>query len=195
MTTAKRHSDNMPIPYVKPSITELEISYSNDAVRTGWGERCYDYINRFEAEFAAWVGTKYAIATSSCTGALQMGMHALGLGPGDEVILVLQLCICAFFVMCSGGPSLVSSAPKRPVEDEGYAGWRFQDEFCQEVSDFWYGRDQIGYAFQAAIIGLVLFGLLQASRRRSAANLARNAAAAMTRLIWRCQPCQDRASQ
>lgn len=87
MMTAKRHSGNTPIPYVKPSITALEISYSNDAVRTGWGERCYDYINRFEAEFAAWVGTKYAIATSSCTGALQMGLHALEIGPGDEVIL------------------------------------------------------------------------------------------------------------
>ena len=87
MMTAKRHSGNTPIPYVKPSITELEISYSNDAMRTGWGERCYDYINRFEAEFAAWVGTKYAIATSSCTGALQMGLHALEIGSGDEVIL------------------------------------------------------------------------------------------------------------
>ena len=89
MTTAKKNeaSGNTPIPYVKPSITELEISYSNDAVRTGWGERCYEYINRFEAEFAAWVDTEYAIATSSCTGALQMGLHALGLGPGDEVIL------------------------------------------------------------------------------------------------------------
>lgn len=87
MMTAKRHSGNTPIPYVKPSITELEVSYSNDAVRTGWGERCYDYINRFEAEFSAWVGAKYAIATSSCTGALQMGLHALGIGPDDEVIL------------------------------------------------------------------------------------------------------------
>ena len=75
------------IPYTKPSITELEIRYALDAVTHGWGERCYDYIHRFEAMFKAHLGVEYAIATSSCTGALHMGLAALGIGPGDEVIL------------------------------------------------------------------------------------------------------------
>lgn len=73
--------------YTKPSITELEIAYANDAVRNGWGDRCYEYIARFEEAFKKHLGVKYAIATSSCTGALHMGMAALGIGPGDEVIL------------------------------------------------------------------------------------------------------------
>lgn len=80
-------TQNAPIPYVKPSITELEVTYVSDAIRTGWGPRCYDYLNRLEAGFADWLGVKHAIATSSCTGALHMGLHALGVGPGDEVIL------------------------------------------------------------------------------------------------------------
>lgn len=71
----------------RPSITELEVSYAEDAARNGWGEHCYDYIRRFEAAFAAHVGVRHAIATSSCTGALHMGLAALGIGPGDEVIL------------------------------------------------------------------------------------------------------------
>ena len=75
------------IHYTKPSITELEVQYATDAAATGWGEKCYDYINRFEKEFKQHIGTEYAIATSSCTGALHMGMAALGIGPGDEVIL------------------------------------------------------------------------------------------------------------
>ncbi|MDO9194076.1 MAG: DegT/DnrJ/EryC1/StrS family aminotransferase, partial [Undibacterium sp.] len=75
------------IPYTKPSITELEVRYATDATANGWGEHCYDYIHRFEAAFKAHLGVKHAIATSSCTGALHMGLAALGIGVGDEVIL------------------------------------------------------------------------------------------------------------
>jgi perosamine synthetase len=75
------------IHYTKPSITELEVGYATDAAKNGWGDRCYGYINRFEEAFKQHLGVKYAIATSSCTGALHMGMAALGIGPGDEVIL------------------------------------------------------------------------------------------------------------
>lgn len=75
------------IPYTKPSITELEVRYATDAAANGWGERCYEYIHCFEAAFKAHLGVQYAIATSSCTGALHLGMAALGIGSGDEVIL------------------------------------------------------------------------------------------------------------
>ena len=46
-----------------------------------------DYIYRFEEAFKTHLDVSYAVATSSCTGALHMGMHALGIGEGDEVIL------------------------------------------------------------------------------------------------------------
>jgi len=75
------------IAYTKPSITELEVRYATDAAAHGWGERCYEYIQRFESAFAAHLGSSHAIATSSCTGAMHMGLAALDVGPGDEVIL------------------------------------------------------------------------------------------------------------
>lgn len=75
------------IPYTQPSITDLEVAYATDAARHGWGPRCYEYIERFEAAFADHIGTAHGIATSSCTGALEMGLAALGVGSGDEVIL------------------------------------------------------------------------------------------------------------
>lgn len=75
------------ISYTKPSITEREVAYATDAARNGWGERCYEYIEKFQTAFKEHLDVGFAIATSSCTGALEMGLAALGVGPGDEVIL------------------------------------------------------------------------------------------------------------
>ncbi|MDC0955326.1 DegT/DnrJ/EryC1/StrS family aminotransferase [Alphaproteobacteria bacterium] len=75
------------ILYTKPSITNLEVKYATDAVTNGWGEQCYAYINRFEDSFKKHLNVRYAVATSSCTGALHMGMAALGVTNGDEVIM------------------------------------------------------------------------------------------------------------
>ena len=75
------------IYYTKPSITDLEIRYAADAAANGWGDRCYEYIARFEDAFRQHLGVKHAIATSSCTGALHLGLAALGVGTGDEVIM------------------------------------------------------------------------------------------------------------
>lgn len=75
------------ILYTKPSITEREVAYATDAAANGWGERCYDYIHKFEAAFREHLGVKHALSTSSCTGAIHLGLAALGIGLGDEVIL------------------------------------------------------------------------------------------------------------
>jgi len=75
------------IYYTKPSITDLELKYAADAAANGWGEKCYEYIQRFEDLFRKHLNVKHAIATSSCTGALHMGLSALGVKAGDEVIL------------------------------------------------------------------------------------------------------------
>jgi len=78
---------NQKIHYTKPSITEREVSLATDAAKNGWGEHCYDYIYRFEDAFKQHLEVKHVIATSSCTGALHMGLAAIGIKPGDEVII------------------------------------------------------------------------------------------------------------
>lgn len=75
------------IAYTKPSVTDLEVGYAADAARSGWGARCYEYIHRFESRFAEYLVVRHAVATSSCTGALHLGLAALGIRAGDEVIL------------------------------------------------------------------------------------------------------------
>ncbi len=75
------------IYYTKPSITELEVSFANDAAANGWGDNCYAYIDKFQGLFQDFIGSKFVHATSSATGALHLGLAALGIGAGDEVIL------------------------------------------------------------------------------------------------------------
>ena len=70
-----------------PSITQKEIDYVTDAITNGHEEHWGDYIRRFEKEFAKYIGVKYALATSSCTGAMHLALVALGIKEGDEVIV------------------------------------------------------------------------------------------------------------
>lgn len=70
-----------------PSVTQKEINYVTDAITNGHYEHWGDYIKKFEIAFAQYIGVKYAMATSSCTGALHLALLACGIGKGDEVIV------------------------------------------------------------------------------------------------------------
>ena len=75
------------IPSAGPWITKKEIDYVTDAVANGWYENWSGYLDKFEKSFADYLGLKHAIATTSCTGALHIMLKALGIGPGDEVLV------------------------------------------------------------------------------------------------------------
>lgn len=75
------------IPVAGPSITDLEICYVTDAVTRCWYDQANIYHERFEQTFREYVGTRYAIALPSCTSAIHLSLAALGVGPGDEVIV------------------------------------------------------------------------------------------------------------
>ena len=70
-----------------PSISAREGVYAYDAAINGWNSNWSKYLTTFEKQFAKYVGAKYAMATSSCTGALQIALMSLDIGPGDEVIV------------------------------------------------------------------------------------------------------------
>lgn len=70
-----------------PSISNKEVKYVLDAVKNGWNFHMDDYVQKLEKDFAAYVGTKYAMTTSGATGALLISLATLGIGRGDEVIL------------------------------------------------------------------------------------------------------------
>ena len=71
-----------------PSITDHEIETVMDAMKNGWyGEKKYRYVEKFEAEFARYHDRNYALMTPNCTTAIHLILLALGIGPGDEVIV------------------------------------------------------------------------------------------------------------
>jgi perosamine synthetase len=76
-----------PILYSKPSIGPLEKEFVYDAIENGWGTHCYDYIFKFQDSFKNYLNVKYAIATSSCTGALHIALKSIGVKAGNEIIV------------------------------------------------------------------------------------------------------------
>ena len=77
-----------PIYMAGPSITQLEIDTVMDAVTNGWyGAKAYHYVETFQKVAAAYHDRKYGIMTPNCTTAIHLLMTALGIGPGDEVIV------------------------------------------------------------------------------------------------------------
>jgi perosamine synthetase len=75
------------IPVSGPWITEREIAYVTDAVTNAWYGNANVYHERFERAFAEYIGVAHAIALPSCTSAIHLSLLALGVGPGDEVVV------------------------------------------------------------------------------------------------------------
>ena len=70
-----------------PSISEREAAYAWDAARNGWNNQWAHYLDKLQNKFADYIGARFCLATSSCTGALHIALTALDIGPGDEVIV------------------------------------------------------------------------------------------------------------
>jgi len=77
----------MKVPVNEPVITDESKKLVLDALETGWISSAGQYIETFEQEFAQFLGVKHAITTTSGTTALHLSLLALGIGPGDEVIV------------------------------------------------------------------------------------------------------------
>ncbi|MDO0909738.1 DegT/DnrJ/EryC1/StrS family aminotransferase [Streptomyces sp. DT2A-34] len=74
-------------PVSMPSLKGNELDYVTQAVTSGWISSQGPYVPRFEEAFAAYNGVAHGVACSSGTTALTLALRALGVGPGDEVIV------------------------------------------------------------------------------------------------------------
>lgn len=75
------------IPVAEPGFSGNEEKYLLECIRSGWVSSLGEFVTKFGTEFAKYCGTKYGLPTSSGTAALHLALLALGIGPGDEVIV------------------------------------------------------------------------------------------------------------
>ncbi|HKV27359.1 MAG TPA: DegT/DnrJ/EryC1/StrS family aminotransferase [Candidatus Acidoferrales bacterium] len=105
-------ASNQRIPFHRAAVGEEEIAALAEVIRGGWltmGARTVE----FENKFAQYVGASHAVAVSSCTAALHLVLEAIGLQPGDEVLVpTTTFTATAEVVVYLGGrPVLVDVDP------------------------------------------------------------------------------------
>jgi len=74
-------------PVSRPHLAGRELEYVTAGVQQGWISSLGPHVRRFEDAFAGYNGVSGAVACSSGTAALTLALRALGVGPGDEVIV------------------------------------------------------------------------------------------------------------
>lgn len=102
-----------PVPVNEPLFEGNEEAYLLECLRSGWVSSEGPFVGRFEEAMANQVGRSHAVAVSNGSAALDIAVAALGLGPGDEVILpAFTIISCAAAVVRAGAtPVLVDCDP------------------------------------------------------------------------------------
>jgi perosamine synthetase len=102
------------IPVNEPLLNGNELRYLEECIRSGWISSEGPFVARFEQEMAARVERRHGIAVTNGTAALEAAVVALGLGPGDEVIMpTFTIISCASAVVRAGAtPVLVDSCSR-----------------------------------------------------------------------------------
>ncbi len=101
-------SQNAFIPVNEPLLNGNEEKYLVECIRTAWISSEGPFIKQFEEQFAARVGRKYGVAVSNGSVALDAAVVALGIGPGDEVILpTFTIISCAAAIVRAGAVPVV----------------------------------------------------------------------------------------
>lgn len=101
------------IPVNEPLLDGNEKKYLIECIETGWISSEGPFVKRFEDQFAQTVDRQFAIAVTNGTAALDVAIEALGIGPGDEVIMPsFTIISCIHQIVRSGAiPVLVDSDP------------------------------------------------------------------------------------
>ena len=103
----------MRISVAQPCLVGNEKKYVNECLDSGWISSLGEFIDRFEGAFAEYTGVKHAISVNNGTTALHVALLALGLKPGDEVIIptVTYIATANAVTYCGAIPVLADVDP------------------------------------------------------------------------------------
>ena len=101
------------ISVCEPFLKGNEKRYILDCINSNWISSSGKYIKKFEEAFSSYCGVKYGITVINGTSALHLALAALGVQPGDEVIMPSFTIISTAFavIYCGGNPVFVDSEP------------------------------------------------------------------------------------
>jgi dTDP-4-amino-4,6-dideoxygalactose transaminase len=124
-----------------PLIGQAEIDEVVDSLRSGWigsGPK----VQRFEREIERYVGVQHARCVSSCTAALMLGLRALGIGPGDEVLVPAMTFVASANAVEHAGatPVLIDCEPGTGLIDLDAAEARISSKTKAIMPVHLYGR-------------------------------------------------------
>jgi dTDP-4-amino-4,6-dideoxygalactose transaminase len=125
----------MRIPFFRPAISEQERSAVNEVLRSGW-LTTGTFVQRFESEFAAYLGVPHAVALNSCTAALHLALEAAGVRQ-DDLVLVPTMTFAATAEVVrylSARPVLVDCDPATLCVDP---------EAMERAADHWASRGNL----------------------------------------------------
>ena len=99
------------IPVNEPLLNGKEKRYLAECIDTGWISSEGPFVQRLEESMAQRVGRKYGVAVCNGSAALELGVAALGVGAGDEIILpTLTIISCAAAIVRAGATPVVVDA-------------------------------------------------------------------------------------
>ena len=102
------------IPVCEPVLDGNEEKYVVECVRTNWISSAGKFITRFEEMFREYCGTRFAVACTSGTAALQLALYTLGITHDDEVIIPTFTMIASANTVhhCGATPVFVDAEPR-----------------------------------------------------------------------------------
>lgn len=101
------------IPLAAPVLAGNEKRYVIDCLETSWISSNGEYVGRFEKAFADYCGARHAIACCNGTAALHIALQALGIGPGDEVLVPTLTFVASANAVyyCGARPVFIDAEP------------------------------------------------------------------------------------